>query len=160
MGADNQAGQRALVEDLLRRYVRSIDDGPLDSWPDHFTDDGRYLIISREAHAAGQKVGFYFCEGKGMLSDRILTLSHTAIYEPQTYRHIISATHIGNQDGEVVEAETNYLVVRTTQDGDMTVFSAGKYKDRIVIRDGVALFQEKLVLTDSTKMDTLLALPI
>jgi len=149
-----------LVEDLQRRYVAQIDDGELEGWPDFFTDDAHYKIISKEALDAGQVIGFYVCNGKGMLHDRILTLRKTAIYEQQFYRHMISATIIEDESDGVITASTNYMVVRTTQDGDMTVFSAGRYRDTIVAENGEPRFKEKLVVTDSNKMDTLLAIPI
>ncbi len=151
---------RELVEDLQRRYVKQIDDGELEGWPEFFTEDGHYQIISKEALDAGQVIGFYVCIGKGMLADRILTLRKTAIYEPQSYRHMISATMIEDESGGVITASTNFMVVRTTQDGDMTVFSAGRYRDTIVMDNGEPHFKEKLVVTDSNKMDTLLAIPI
>ncbi len=151
---------RELVEDLQRRYVTQIDDGELEGWPEFFTEDGHYQIISKEALDAGQVIGFYVCTGKGMLADRILTLRKTAIYEPQSYRHMISATMIEHESDGVIIASTNFMVVRTTQDGDMTVFSAGRYRDTIVMDKDELLFKEKLVVTDSNKMDTLLAIPI
>ncbi len=73
---------------------------------------------------------------------------------------MISATMIVDESGGVITASTNFMVVRTTQDGDMTVFSAGRYRDTIVMDNGEPRFKEKLVVTDSNKMDTLLAIPI
>lgn len=151
---------RLQIEDLLRRYVRQIDDGEIEAWPDFFTDDARYLIIPRDTYDAGQTVGFYFCDGKPMLRDRVTTLRETAIYEPQRYRHMISATEIVGEANGTVTAETNFMVVRTTQDGEMTIFAAGQYRDEVVFEDGGPKFRDKLVLTDSPRADTLIAMPL
>jgi anthranilate 1,2-dioxygenase small subunit len=45
-------------------------------------------------------------------------------------------------------------------DGATMLFSTGRYLDRIDLRGKEHLYQEKLVLMDSRRIDTLLALPI
>jgi len=50
--------------------------------------------------------------------------------------------------------------VRTMQDGAMTVFAAGRYIDRIVKSDGGWKFASKIVVLDSRRIDTLLAIPL
>jgi anthranilate 1,2-dioxygenase small subunit len=151
---------RVLVEDLQRRYVRNIDDGGMAAWPDFFTEDCRYLIVPKDAYEAGQRVGFYFCDGKPMLLDRVTCLREAAIYEPQQYRHVIGGTHIVDASNGAVVAETDFMVVRTTQDGDMGIFAAGRYRDEIVFENGEPKFRDKLVLTDSSRVDTLIAMPL
>ena len=44
--------------------------------------------------------------------------------------------------------------------GDMQLFGSGVYLDRIRIIDGQALFEERIVVCDSQKIDTLLAIPL
>ena len=57
-------------------------------------------------------------------------------------------------------AQTNYVVIRTMYDGDMAVFSTGRYVDEIMIENETALFQSRTVITDSIRYDTMVALPI
>ena len=45
-------------------------------------------------------------------------------------------------------------------DGEMTVFSAGRYVDEIVLEKEAALLQKRLVVTDSARFDTLVVIPI
>ena len=54
----------------------------------------------------------------------------------------------------------NFMVVRTMQDGGMTVFAVGRYIDRVVRRDTGWLFARKDVVLDSRQIDTLLAIPL
>ena len=54
----------------------------------------------------------------------------------------------------------NFLVVRTMQDGDMTIFGAGRYVDQIKRDAGGWKFASKIVVLDSRQIDTLLAIPI
>lgn len=151
---------RVRIEDLQRRYVRNIDDGDMDAWPEFFTADCRYLIVPKENYEEGQQVGFYYCDGRPMMLDRVTCLREAAIYEPQQYRHVIGGTHIVDASNGVVVAETDFMVVRTTQDGDMAIFAAGRYRDQVVFEDGEAKFKDKLVLTDSSRVDTLIAMPL
>jgi len=50
--------------------------------------------------------------------------------------------------------------VRTMQDGEMLVFSAGRYLDEIVVNNDAALLQKRIVITDSWRYDTLVAIPL
>jgi 3-phenylpropionate/cinnamic acid dioxygenase small subunit len=46
------------------------------------------------------------------------------------------------------------------QDGAMTVFAAGRYIDRVVHGKSGWQFAQKLVVLDSRRIDTLLAIPL
>jgi 3-phenylpropionate/cinnamic acid dioxygenase small subunit len=46
------------------------------------------------------------------------------------------------------------------QEGDMTLFGAGRYLDQVRRQDGIWRFARKTVVLDSRQIDTLLAIPI
>ncbi len=93
-----------------------------------------------------------------MLTDRVAALREANIYERQSYRHIVGMPAL--RPGEDIAAETPFLVVRTMRDGRMDLFAAGVYLDR-VREDGDALrFAERIVVCDSSRFDTLLAIPL
>jgi anthranilate 1,2-dioxygenase small subunit len=156
----NRTEARLRVEELLREYAACIDDGRYEEWPAMFTEECRYLIIPKESHERGYVSGFYLCESRGMLQDRILCLRETAIYESQQYRHIVGGTRVLECTDTGCRAETPFAVIRTTQDGAMALFAAGKYVDDVIFEGERALFREKLVLTDSTRIDILIAAPL
>lgn len=156
----NKTDARIAIEELLREYAACIDDGRYEEWPAFFTEDCRYQIIPAESHERGYVSGFYLCESRGMLADRILCLRETAIYEPQRYRHLVGGTRVVSVDGQTCRAETPFAVVRTTNEGEMSLFAAGKYVDDVVFEGGTARFREKLVLTDSTRIEILIAAPL
>ena len=151
---------RQIISDLIIDYAHAIDDDHLESWADFFTDDCSYRIINRENHEKGRVVGIMDCSSKGMLQDRILALREANVFEPHTYRHIVSATRITGQNGDVFSAETSFLVVRIMQEGQMAVFCAGKYVDEIVTTGGTARFKSRIVVCDSNRIDTLIVIPI
>jgi anthranilate 1,2-dioxygenase small subunit len=148
------------VERLLARYAAAIDDDRLEDWPGFFTADCRYQIISRENFEQKLPIGIFFANSRGMLSDRVMALREANIYEAQQYRHILSPTLVLASDGATVSAQTNYQVIRITREGATMLFSSGRYLDRIVLGGAEPLFAEKLVICDSRRIDTLLAIPL
>ena len=95
-----------------------------------------------------------------MLEDRVAALRKANIYEPQRYRHIISVVRITGESGGLVQAEAGFIVVRTMIDGRQELFVSGRYLDSIDLSGERAVFTEKLVVLDSDKIDTLLAIPL
>ena len=152
------ASQRA-IEDLLARYVHAIDDDRLEEWPDFFTEHGRYRITTAENHKAGLPLCIVQADSRAMMRDRIAALRHANIYEAQGYRHTVSAMLTKALSPNVFEAISNFIVVRIMHDGTSMLFATGRYVDRIVIGD-VARFEERLVVLDSRRVDTLLAIPL
>ena len=156
---DSEQAHRRIT-DLIYDYAHCIDDDRLEQWPDFFTEDCLYQVISRDNHAAGMAAGVMTCTSRGMLVDRITSLRQANIYEPHCYRHLISAIRVTGGDGGAWSAATSYAVIRTMQEGDISVFSSGKYLDRIVFEDDTPKFAERIVVFDSRRIDTLIVIPI
>ena len=91
-----------------------------------------------------------------MLHDRVFALRNANIYERQSYRHIIGLPVILDTNS----AEAPFVVVRTMRDGAMEVFAAGRYLDKLRDDGGTLLLSERLVICDSPRFDTLLAIPL
>jgi anthranilate 1,2-dioxygenase small subunit len=152
--------RRLELEQLYTDYVHCLDADELEHWPDFFTEDCFYRITSAENFEAGLPLGLIHATSRNMLKDRVSALREANIYEPQRYRHLVSSIKIVEDRGETLEVVANFLVVRTMQEGDMTIFAAGRYVDRVV-RDGADWkFARKEVVLDSRQIDTLLAIPI
>ncbi len=154
------AAQRLRIEALCTDYVHCIDDGRLEAWPDFFTEDGRYRVITRENHELELPAGLIYCDGKGMLRDRISALREANVFEPHVYRHMVSAVKPLESDGGAHCSAANFTVTRTMADGAMSLFACGRYLDRVVEQDGELKFAERLVILDSRRIDTLLVIPI
>lgn len=147
------------VENLLARYVHALDDDRLEDWPGFFTAAGRYRITTAENHARGLPLCIVQADSPAMMRDRIAALRHANIYEAQGYRHVVSSTLITRVADDVVEAVSNFQVVRSMHDGASILFASGRYLDRVRLGP-VAAFEDKLVLLDSRRIDTLLAIPL
>jgi len=97
-----------------------------------------------------------------MLRDRVTALRHANIYEAQRYRHAVSATLVERQDTGRVRAVSLFQVVRIMQSGASTLFATGRYLDviRLDAASGEPRFEEKVVVCDSRRFETLLAIPL
>jgi len=152
--------RRLQLEALYTDYVHCLDADELERWPDFFTEDCFYRITSAENYEAGMPLGLVHATSRNMLKDRVSALRQANIYEPQRYRHLVSSIRIVEDRGEVLDVVANLLVVRTMQEGDMTIFAAGRYIDQVRRQEGVWKFARKTVVLDSRQIDTLLAIPI
>lgn len=148
------------VERLTAHYIGCIDQDDLECWPAFFTADGLYRIIARENYERGMPAGVLYCSGRGMLGDRILALRRANIYEPHYYRHMVSGTRLVREESAGWRCATNFQVIRTMHTGEMSVFAVGFFDDLIVEHEGEILFKEKTVVCDSSRIDTLLVIPL
>jgi anthranilate 1,2-dioxygenase small subunit len=152
--------RRLELEQLYTDYVHCLDADELEHWPDFFTEDCFYRVTSAENYEAGLPLGLIHATSRNMLKDRVSALREANIYEPQRYRHLVSSIKIVEGRGETLDVTANFLVVRTMQEGDMTLFAAGRYVDRVVRNGDDWKFARKEVVLDSRQIDTLLAIPI
>ena len=146
---------------LNAAYAAAIDADRLDEWPGVFLDSCHYRVTTADNHAQGYPAGLIYADSRAMLADRIAALRDANIYERQRYRHILGMPLITGHADDAVTAETSFLVIRTMRDGQMSVFAAGLYLDKLR-RDeaGAWRYAERLVVCDSQRFDTLLAIPL
>ncbi len=95
-----------------------------------------------------------------MLQDRVAALRDANVYERQTYRHLVGLPAILGEAEGGVRSETPFLVVRIMRDGTMDLFATGRYLDVLVEDQGALSFRERIVVCDSSRIDTLLAIPL
>jgi anthranilate 1,2-dioxygenase small subunit len=148
------------LEQLYTDYVHCLDADELEHWPDFFTEDCFYRVTSAENHEAGMPMGLIHATSRNMLKDRVSALREANIYEPQRYRHQVSSIKILKERGDTLDLAANFLVVRTMQEGDMTLFASGRYLDKVSLMDDGWKFARKDVILDSRQIDTLLAIPL
>jgi anthranilate 1,2-dioxygenase small subunit/terephthalate 1,2-dioxygenase oxygenase component beta subunit len=144
---------------LNTEYATCIDADRLEDWPSLFLDDCIYKITTADNQRRGYAAGIVYADSRAMLSDRVAALREANIYERQTYRHIVGMPAL--RDATAITAETPFLVVRTMRDGRMDLFATGVYLDRVQPdANGKLRFAERIVVCDSSRFDTLLAIPL
>ena len=155
-----EIARRLELQDLYTAYADCLDSDALERWPEFFTEDCRYRITSAENYEAGLPLGLIYATSKNMLRDRVSALREANIYEPQRYRHIVSGIRIAGGTDGAFDTGADFVVIRTMQDGAMSLFAAGRYIDRVVRGAEGWRFAQKEVVLDSRQIDTLLAIPL
>jgi anthranilate 1,2-dioxygenase small subunit len=148
------------IHELIGDYAERIDEDRLEEWPDLFADPCRYLIISRANHAAGMRQGVIYAASRGMLLDRVFSIRRANIFEPHRYRHVVGPIRLKAVEGSAAVVRSNFIAARIMHDGATTLFATGVYQDRIDISTTPYRFSERIVVLDSDKIDTLLAIPL
>jgi anthranilate 1,2-dioxygenase small subunit len=148
------------VQDLIGEYAERIDEDRLEEWPELFADPCRYLVISRSNHEAGMRQGVMYAASRGMLLDRVFSIRRANLFEPHRYRHVIGPIRVKGMDGNIAVVHSHFIVARIMHDGVTSLFATGRYLDRIDTSGRAYRFQERLVVLDSDKIDTLLAIPL
>lgn len=151
--------QNRLVQ-FNAEYAAALDENRLEDWPDFFTVAGRYRVTTRSNYARGLPAGLIFADSRDMLADRVLSLREANIYEAQAYRHVVGLPRVLATDNGVARTSTSFVVFRINRDGTTDTFATGQYYDEVVEEDGQLLLQSRDVVCDSSRIDTLLALPL
>jgi 3-phenylpropionate/cinnamic acid dioxygenase small subunit len=150
-----------LILKLNAEYACAIDEDRLEDWPGFFDDDAcLYSITSAENMRRGYPAGLMYADSKGMLIDRINALRLANVYEAQSYRHVVGVSMVRASDSETLRTETAFVAVRIMRDGRMDLFATGRYLDALVEVGGELRLRERIVVCDSSRVDTLLAIPL
>jgi len=151
--------RRLEIQELQDLYVNVLDNDRLEEWPGLFVEDCHYEVIPKENEDAGLPAPVIFCDNGRMLRDRVLSLRNANIYEKVTYRHFLSGL-MWHETASGITAQSNYVVINTSQAGVSTVYQAGIYRDRIVRTEAGLRFKSKRCIYDTLRVQTLLAIPI
>ena len=162
-GRDSAASTVALrheLRDLYDDIADALDDDRVEALPDYFTDDCLYRVTTRENHDQGLPGALMYCDGIGMLRDRILAIRETQVYEPRSWRHFISCLRVLEAEGEVIRARANFLVTESLSDADPTVFAVGRYLDTLVRRGDRLRFKERIAVLDNHHIRRSIVMPV
>ena len=149
-----------LINRLQAAYARCIDNGNLEAWPDFFEENCTYKITTADNYSQGLEAGVIFANSRGMLLDRVASLREANIYERHVYRHFLGQPWIVSEDAGEVHSETSFFVARIMRDGTTDVYATGRYIDVYRLNRATPKLRERIVVCDSSRFDTLLALPL
>jgi len=151
---------RIRVADFLSDYAHCIDDNRLEEWPNFFAETGLYHITTKENEEAKLPIGLMYCEGRGMLKDRIKALRTANVFEPHSYCHFLGTSRLSYKENNILSARTNFSIWRTMETGQTENFAIGKYLDEIRFDDKQLEFTSRRVVLESRRVDVLLVIPI
>lgn len=141
-------------------YARCIDDGDLGQWPGFFTSSCVYRVTTADNHRRGLPGSMIYLASHGMLIDRVASLRDANVYERHMYRHLLGQPYVISDDGVEARSETSFMVARIMRDGSTDLFATGRYADVYVRDDAGVRLRERVVICDSSRINTLLALPL
>jgi len=150
----------SLIGQVQAAYARAIDNGDLDAWPEFFAEQCIYKITTADNHAQGLEAGLVFANSRAMLIDRITSLREANVYERHMYRHFLGQPWIKSHERSQVASETPFFVIRIMRDGSTDIYATGRYLDLYSLQTNPPKLIERIVVCDSSRFDTLLALPL
>ena len=150
----------ARLVELNAAYARAIDNEQFEQWPKLFHDPCLYKLTTAENVAKGLESGIMYADSRAMLQDRVSALRKANIYESQRHRHLIGLPRVRTNNGESATVETGFAVLRIVRAGATEVFASGRYLDEVVHEDGACRLRRRDVVCDSSRVDTLLAIPL
>jgi salicylate 5-hydroxylase small subunit len=155
------ADQHRRVEALYADYARALDDGPLEHWPELFTEESLYLVIPRDNYDRGLPMAIMRCESRGMLEDRVRAVQETIMHEPRYLRHQITNVSATQTADGMIHAVANYCVFEVLDSELPKILSVGRYIDLILHEsDDTLRFKEKRVVYDSVLVPNTIVYPL
>lgn len=148
------------LEELYARYAEALDDGPLEDWPEFFTEECLYLIIPRDNHELGLPMAIVRCESRDMLRDRVTAVQETMMYEPRYLRHHVTNLRVRSVDGEVLSAVANFSVIEVLPDELPRILMVGRYLDTLRREEGAWRFSERRCVFDSLLVPNSIIYPV
>jgi anthranilate 1,2-dioxygenase small subunit len=149
------------IEEFNNAYAAALDENRLVDWAEMFTDDGFYVVLSRENADRNMPVGLIYCENKGMLLDRANAMK-TEMFAPRYLRHFVGNLQVlGEEQNGEIRARANYVVIQVLFDRpDAKMHQVGVYYDRFRrVGDQLKLAERRCVY-DNLLVDNALCLPV
>ena len=148
------------ADDLMATYADCIDDGRFADWLELFTEDASYKVVARDNLDRGLPASMVLCTNKNMIRDRIAALLGATKYNFHYDRHVVGQLRVRPRADNEWEARGSYAVFQTTHEGRSSLFSVGRYDDRVRMEGDRLLFCEKTVVVDTFAIPGLLATPL
>ncbi|TKR53301.1 ring-hydroxylating dioxygenase subunit beta [Allopusillimonas ginsengisoli] len=137
-----------------------LDRDEVERFPSFFLDDCTYQVVSRENYGEGLPQAAIYCDGVGMVQDRVLALRETQVYVPRVWRHVISGVRVTAMEGDEIHASANFLITEAMSDQDPTLFLVGQYLDILVRNGSTFKFRQRLAVYDNHHVTRSLIVPV
>ncbi len=149
------------VAELYTRHSEIISDNQLEQWPDLYTDDCLYKLISRANFDRQLPLGTILCESRGALIDRVTAIRNTMVYAPRSIIHAVSNVRLTKvaADG-TLSARSMFCVWQTLPDGQSHMQLVGRSFDRVAVNSAELRFRERIAVFDSELVPGSIVYPI
>jgi 3-phenylpropionate/cinnamic acid dioxygenase small subunit len=153
---------RLAVEAFNAEYCATLDDQvELEKWPEFFTEDALYVVLSQENADADLPAGVIYAEGRKMMRDRAVAISQTQMFSPHYTLHVVSNTRIIEpHDAQEFASQSNFLLFRTLLEEKTKLHMAGRYDDRFAMTETGLLLKQRRVIYHTMEIDRDLVYPV
>ncbi len=150
------------VSYLLAEWAHAIDQNRVEEIATLMLPQGRYTVTSRFNHDRGLPMAIIDAHSAAQLRDRIKSMRLANIYQPQCYRHVLSAIQVTGQDASgLLQVRSSFAVVRTLEMmGDSLLFASGECHDLIDVTGDAPRFAQRRMIFDSRAVETLMVIPL
>ncbi|MBM3509669.1 MAG: aromatic-ring-hydroxylating dioxygenase subunit beta [Alphaproteobacteria bacterium] len=149
------------VEAFLYDYIDAIDSDRLEEWPEYFTDKCIYKIIPRENVERNLPISLVYCDNKGMLIDRVVSLRKANVYNLHYDRHLVSNVRVLPGKNGNCKLRASYVVYQTDLEGESMMFSTGRYDATVIgAQSAKPKFKEMVVTVDTFAIPNLISTPL
>ena len=151
---------QARVADLYARYAETLCDLQIVDWPEYFTDDCLYRVVSRPNHDRGQRIGPMFAESKGALKDRVVAIRETLVYSARSLTHLLSGVRVVSSEGAMLRTRSMLAVYQTLIEGTTQLQLVGRTFDLIDANGPEMKLRERVVVFDTELLAGALVYPV
>ena len=154
---------KELIESLNNEYISALNDFNMDSWLACFSEEGQYILTSEENVRRNLPIAFMLDDCYARLKDRVkqvmeIQYDSSEHYQMRHFTQLISATEL---ESGVIQTNFNFSVYYTPRDTNQTeTLCVGEYEDSIVIENGEARFQKRVVIVDTNILPRYVAYPV
>lgn len=154
---------KELIESLNNEYISALNDFNMDSWLACFSEEGQYILTSEENVRRNLPIAFMLDDCYARLKDRVkqvmeIQYDSSEHYQMRHFTQLISATEL---ESGIIQTNFNFSVYYTPRDTNQTeTLCVGKYEDSIVIENGEARFQKRVVIVDTNVLPRYVAYPV
>ena len=145
---------------LQAAYIRCIDNDELEAWPDFFLEQCLYKVTTAENHSNGFEAGIIYADTKGMLIDRVAALREANVYEKQTYRHILGLPNVARTAATRPRPRRRSWWCASCATARPTFLRPASISISVRAAGSDLKFVKRIVVCDTSRFDTLLALPL
>lgn len=137
------------AQNLYARHAQAICDGELEQWPELYTEECLYRIISRVNYERGLPVSLIFAESRGALKDRVTAIRNTMVYAPRCVAHVVGSIMITQAQPGKLHTRSHFAAYYTQEDGNARLQLVGRTFDQIDTSGQQWLFSHRSVVFDN-----------
>jgi salicylate 5-hydroxylase small subunit len=153
------------ITEMYRCYADTLDEGPIEQWPEFFIEDASYRVIPRSNADRGLSLATMWCKGRPMMIDRVNALTSANFFLSRRIRHLIGPLGVTPLEGSEStlrrwRVTATFAVYETLALEPTRLIACGRYDDIVEEQpDGRILIADKRCLNDADLVANSLVYP-